>query len=388
MIVSRSKKVRWLVDCDSFFANCERLLHPELAWCPLCVWGDIVIAASYDLKVLGIRIWTPVWEAKKIAPPSTIFLPPRLGEYRKISSRLMEYLRSKALDIQVFSIDEAFVEFTWYDDIFSMDFAKMMVLLQQDVLRKIGIPISIWLAPTKILAKMFASLHKPYGVFVGLDEQVIDTVLQQVEYGDIPFIGRKTQKKIAHLCTTAYDFKGLPYGRVKQELGAGWLKLRFELNQCNALTLWRTGSLPKSIWRSYSFNPHFTYHKEEVWKHLLHNIEKLLMQLKLYECRTSCISLSFRDKWFKRFWAKKRLASPTRKRHQFISLCRKMFDTMPFGEWILYRSTWVHCTDIVDGKVTQSSLFDTKASQSRALDTVIHTLNQKLWPWTIRSWSG
>lgn len=125
-----------------------------------------MIAATYDLKALGIRIGTPVWEVKKLVGEETVFLPPRISEYQKISTKLMDYLRSKAIGIQIFSIDEAFVEFTGYDKVFGMEYEKMMHLLKRDVLKEIGIPVSIGLAPTKLLAKMFAGINKPYGVYV------------------------------------------------------------------------------------------------------------------------------------------------------------------------------------------------------------------------------
>ncbi len=265
MLIAPSKQVRWLIDCDSFFASCEISLRPELKWLPVCVWGDIVIAATYDLKALWISIWTPVWEVKKIAPLNTVFLKPRMEVYKEISWRLMSYLHKKAIDIQVFSIDEAFVEFTSYDRAYNMSYEKMMILLQRDIQQKIWIPVSIWLAPTKLLAKIGAGFAKPYGVFVCLEENDINVFLQSLPFWKIPFIGRQTQKKLRFTCETAFDFKKLAYEVVKQELWTSWLKIWFELNSYNAMTLWRQKTKPKSIGRSRSFNPYFTHDKQKVW---------------------------------------------------------------------------------------------------------------------------
>ena len=363
--MSPSSQVRWLIDCDSFFASCEYLLHPELKGRPVCVWGDIVIAASYDMKALGINIGTPVWEAKKIAWEDAVFLPPRIHEYQKISTRLMDYLQSKVLAMEVFSIDEAFVEFTGYDTVFAMDFEKMMRLLQRDIYQKIWIPVSIGLAPTKLLAKMFAWINKPNGVFACLHHAEIPWILAQLPLKKIPFVWTRTQESLAHHCETALDFMNLPYERVRQHMGKSWIKLWLELNGSNAMSFGRWGSNPKSIGRSRSFNPHFTSNKQEIWDRLMINIEKAIQQLIYCELRTQCISVWCRDKWFRRFGVKKVLSQPTQDRFEIINYCRELFERLPFSDELLYRSTGVRFTELSSWAVFQNSLFATDAERKR-----------------------
>ncbi len=360
-----SKQIRWLVDCDSFFASCELLLRPELVWRPVCIGWDIVIAATYDLKALGIRIGTPVWEVKKLVGEETVFLPPRISEYQKISTKLMDYLRSKAIGIQIFSIDEAFVEFTGYDKVFGMEYEKMMHLLKRDVLKEIGIPVSIGLAPTKLLAKMFAGINKPYGVYVWLDEQKRHQTLATMPIKKIPFIWSRTQERLEDLCETAMDFMRLPYEQVRQEMGKSWLKIWLELNGSHAMTFGRGGKNPKSIWRSRSFNPHFTCDKQVVWDRLLTNIERAVEELVHCELKTQSLSLWFRDKGFRRFGTKKRLPHPTQDRSELIKHCRELFEKMHFSPEILYRSTGVSFTELTPSAVFQNSLFATDAERKR-----------------------
>ena len=104
-----SKQLWFHVDCDSFFAACEILRHPELRDMYVCVGGDIIVAASYNAKYLGITTGTPIWEAKRILPKEkAYFFTPDIPYYAQVSEKLMKLLAYYSEAIEVFSIDEAF----------------------------------------------------------------------------------------------------------------------------------------------------------------------------------------------------------------------------------------------------------------------------------------
>lgn len=104
-----SRELWFHVDCDSFFAACEILRHPKLKDKYVCVGGDIIVAASYNAKYLGIKTGTPIWDARRMLPiDKSYFFPPDIPYYASISEKLMNILMNYSEKVEVFSIDEAF----------------------------------------------------------------------------------------------------------------------------------------------------------------------------------------------------------------------------------------------------------------------------------------
>ncbi len=132
------------MDCDSFFAACEILRHPELKENYVCVGGDIIIAASYNAKALGIKVGTPIWEARRILPAKkTHYFAPDISYYSEISQKLMVFLREYSEKIEIFSIDEAFCDMTGIPECFKMDAWDYALFLQKKILDEIGISVTV-----------------------------------------------------------------------------------------------------------------------------------------------------------------------------------------------------------------------------------------------------
>jgi nucleotidyltransferase/DNA polymerase involved in DNA repair len=149
---------------------------------------------------------TPVREAKKILPADAVYLPTDFVRYKEVSSRLMELLTSLSSKIEVFSIDEAFIDITDRQEKYNLDYPTLAKKLQQKILQEIGIPTSVGFAPTRILAKMFAEINKPLGTHVCLDQKSITETLADHSLADIPFVGRKSFERREYFCATAKDF--------------------------------------------------------------------------------------------------------------------------------------------------------------------------------------
>ena len=380
--------MRWLVDCDSFYASCEVYLNPKLRWLPVCIWWDIVIARSYEAKPYGIKVWTPMREAKKLLPDNAVYLPPNMTKYWQISTSLMSYLHEKCLAVEVFSIDEAFFEITHYDEMYHMSFERIANAMKRDIRKKIGIPVSIGLAPTRLLWKIFADIKKPFWEHIALSPEQIDHTLQQLPLADIPFIWPKTQKKLAWKCTSAYDYKALPYELVKSLLWKNWTQIRLELNSINAMNF-TSKKKPKSINRTRSFNPHFTSKKNEVWSRLLDNIDKACEHLIDKKLATKFIAVHFRTKDFQRFGVELKLPQATNDKIQITKIAKNLFDSVGFGE-IVFRTTWIYFWDLIDATHIQSSLFEKpkKTLQKKQLNDILYKINKKYGRGSIRLWEA
>ena len=380
MIIKRSDKVWWLIDCDSFYASCEVLRNPALRWKPVCVGRDkdIVLAATYEAKRYGIRTGTATWDAKKLYK-DIIIIPPDFAYYGRISEKLVEYLYGISERVEVFSIDESFVDLSWLAEHTEEAYKEFWEKLKIDIKNKIWIPVSIWLWPTKSLAKMFCKINKPRGQFVALEERSIDNVLKSHKVGDITFIWSQWNKKLQYMCKTAYDFKALNYEDVKNLMWQNGMKLRFELNSINAMTFGNPDK-PKGISRVWSFHPDFTTDKAKVYTYLLENFERAYTHLLDVHMKTKYIKVYTRDKDFNPYSMDVRLPYAINKRIRLSSIIKTLFEKV-FISWLMYRTTWIFLWELENNQHKQPSIFDIQNvhENNELLSNTINKLNKRFW---------
>lgn len=157
------------VDMDAYFASVEQKANPRLRGKPVVVVGDlnrrsIVLTASYEARVFGIRTGNLYWEARRLCPAVIAVIgDPR--KYAALSARLMEILEAFSDQVEVVSVDEAYLDVTGSLRLFQADGEKMARLVQERIDEALGLPASVGAAPNKILAKLAAGMRKPHGVF-------------------------------------------------------------------------------------------------------------------------------------------------------------------------------------------------------------------------------
>ena len=157
-----------LADCNNFYASCERVFNPALKNKPLIVLSNndgCVIARSNEAKVIGIRMGEPVFKAKKLIVENNVnVFSTNFALYGDMSKRVMSLLSNMSPDIEIYSIDEAFMDFSGIQDCF-----KLASEMRETVIKHTGIPISIGIAKTKTLTKVanhYAKRHTKEGVYV------------------------------------------------------------------------------------------------------------------------------------------------------------------------------------------------------------------------------
>lgn len=157
------------VDMDAYFASVEQMANPRLRGKPVVVVGDlhrrsIVLTASYEARAFGIKTGDLYWEARGLCP-SVI---PVIGEPRKylaLSQKIMETLEQFSDQVEVVSVDEAYLDVTASLRLFKADGEGMARLVQKSIDSVLGLPASVGAAPNKILAKLAAGMRKPRGIF-------------------------------------------------------------------------------------------------------------------------------------------------------------------------------------------------------------------------------
>ena len=248
-----------LADCNNFFVSCERVFRPELNGRPVIVLSSndgCAIARSNEAKALGIKMGDPLFKIRDIVRRNdvTIFSS-NMALYADFSRRIRMILRGYAPHIEVYSIDEAFLDLRGVDN---NDFDAFAKDLSLQCRRLTGIPVSVGVAPTKTLAKIAAELCKHYpklrgGCFMHKAAD-IEKVLRKTPIEDVWGIGRRTTPRLkAKGVTTAYDFSRLPKEWVKRNMGINGLRTWQELNGIPAIGFEANAEAKQSICNSRSF---------------------------------------------------------------------------------------------------------------------------------------
>lgn len=253
-----------LVDCNNFYASCQRVFEPHLIGKPVVILSNndgCVIARSNEAKALGIPMGAPAFEFKKLFEENNVFIySSNYALYGDMSSRVMNILSTYSPDIEVYSIDEAFLKFNGFD---FYNFDEYGIDIQKTVTKNTGIPISVGFAPTKALAKVANKIAKKFpertkSVYVIDNEEKRIKALKWTKIEDVWGIGRKHTKRLqAKNIFNAYQFTELPDDWVRKEMAVVGLRLKHELEGKPTLDL-ETPKSKKMIATTRSFEKSIT----------------------------------------------------------------------------------------------------------------------------------
>lgn len=257
-----------LVDCNNFYASCERVFRPDLNGKPIVVLSNndgCVIARSNEAKAIGIPMGAPAFKHQEIFIANQIHVfSANFALYGDMSHRVMTILQSFCPEIEIYSIDEAFLDFSGFD---YTDLRAYLLEISKNVQKWTGIPISIGLAPTKALAKVANRVAKKYPTQTQ-SVHIIDTELKRIKalkwlaVDDIWGIGRKHAQKLHSInIKTAWDFVNLNDNYVKSSMSIVELRLKKELMGVSVLEL-ETPKPKKNIATTRSFDKNYTTFEE------------------------------------------------------------------------------------------------------------------------------
>ena len=246
-----------LVDCNNFYASCERVFNPSLNGKPVVVLSNndgCVIARSNEAKSLGIKMGVPVYQIKDLVKQHDVAVfSSNYTLYGDMSGRVMSMLAELAPEIEIYSIDEAFLNLTGIKDLQSLG-----TNIVRKVSRGTGIPVSIGIAPTKTLAKMankFAKKYPAYNRLCIIDtEEKREKALKLFEIGDVWGIGRRQAAKLEKQgVKTAYDFTQLPGSWVRKNMTVVGERTWKELRGISCIDMESAPPAKKQICTSRSF---------------------------------------------------------------------------------------------------------------------------------------
>jgi DNA polymerase-4 len=185
------------IDMNAFFASVEQQSNPALRGKPVAVSGSesrtVILTASYEARAYGVKTGMTLWEARQKCP-ELILVPTNNRLYTWVSSRIIDIMRDYTPLVEVFSIDEAFLDITGSVNLFGGT-ERICALIKARIREDHGITCSIGVAPNKLLAKLASDMQKPDGLTViGCDE--IATVLERLPIRELCGIGRKTEQQL------------------------------------------------------------------------------------------------------------------------------------------------------------------------------------------------
>lgn len=245
-----------MVDCNNFYASCERVFDPSLEGRPVVVLSNndgCVIARSNEAKALGIAMGEPAYKREDFYARSGVrVLSSNYALYGDMSARVMRTLGLFSAEAEVYSIDECFLRLKGLDSRSLVDTARE---IRATVKKWTGIPVGVGIARTKTLAKVANRLAKKGdGVRLLEDEDDIDRVLQGTEPGDVWGIGRRSARFLAACgVRTALDLKRRPDDWVRRQLTVTGLRTVLELRQVPCIALEDAPPPARSLVCSRSF---------------------------------------------------------------------------------------------------------------------------------------
>jgi len=248
-----------LIDCNNFFVSCERIFRPDLEDKPVAVLSSndgCVVARSNEVKALGIPMAAPAFKYREIFDRHSIVkFSANLELYGNMSRRITELLTTITPRIEVYSVDESFLDLSQLD---IRDYTAWGDAVRESILRWTGLPVSIGIAPSKTLAKLASDRGKKQlslgGVLSLVDNPQLDQHLSEVPVDNVWGIGWRLNPKLrAEGLNSALHLAQLRPQRAQQLMGIRGRQLVAELNGVCCFGLDLEHQKPKSIMRSRTF---------------------------------------------------------------------------------------------------------------------------------------
>jgi len=376
-----------LIDCNNFYVSCERVFNPNLNGKPVVVLSNndgCAISRSDEAKRLGIPMGAPIFKYRSIINQhNVIVLSSNYPLYADMSNRVMTTISNFIPDVEIYSIDEAFLKFEGYENYDLFSYASKM---RNIILKWTGIPTSVGIAPTKSLAKISNKIARKFPsqtkhVYVLDTDYKRSKALNYFPLNDIWGIGRRLSKRLQNIgCKNASDFVNLPEQWVKSNLSIVELKIQQELKGISNLDL-DSLKIKKSIATTRSFEKPISdlgKLKERVSTFSLSCAEKLRRQNSLCNVMIVFIRSNYFRKDLKQHSCSRVVTLPYPTNSSFVlnNYALKAIENM-FQDKIDYKKAGVIVTSLVPNNSYQLGIFENEDYRHKPLMKTMDYINSK-----------
>lgn len=375
-----------LVDCNNFYASCERVFNPNLRNKPIVILSNndgCIIARSNEAKALGLKMGDPYFMVKdKLKQHGVAVFSSNYTLYGDMSARVMQTLEQFSPEIECYSIDEAFLNLQG----FKQDLTTYAVEIRRIVKQWTGIPVSVGIAPTKTLAKIANYLAKKTPELNGVMElnnlAILEMALANTPVQDIWGIGRQSARFLLHSgIDTALKFRDCDNRWVRQHLHVVGLRTVEELRGISCIPLELVSPLKKGITTSRSFGKKVT-DKEELKQALVTYTSRAAEKLRASHLQASNLYVFIRtnpfsktDKWFSNAKCLT-LPHPTNYTPELVQYAAKCLDAI-YRPGFSYTKCGITFTDLVQEGAGNLDLFYAENSaKQQALMQALDKLNR------------
>ncbi|HAJ92273.1 MAG TPA: DNA polymerase IV [Gammaproteobacteria bacterium] len=363
-----------LVDMNAFFASIEQYDHAEWRGRPVAITnglqGSCIITCSYEARAYGIKTGMRLKYGRQLCP-ELIQCPAHPERYAAISTAIMKALQDITPDIEVFSVDEAFLDVTHCQRLLGTP-AQIARLTKQKVFEASGILCSVGISGDKTTAKFAAKLNKPDGLTVvppwASAERLRDVPVTEL-CGIAKGIGRFLAGYGVHTCG---EVKKLPVSVLARRFGNPGRRIWYMCQGQDPAALQQEVPAPKTIGHGKIVPPN-TRDPDVLLTYLMHMSEKVGARLRRHhlQARTFATGLRTTEGWA---GSKLQCALPTNDGHQIMALCRSVIDKVWQGQGIY--QVQVTALDPVDSG-SQLELFDVMDNTQDDVNAVMDAVNRR-----------
>lgn len=354
-----------LCDCNNFFVSCERIDRPDLDGKPVVVLSandGCIISRSQEAKDIGIQMGEPFYKYKNyLEKHGVAIFSTDFSFYRKISKKVMEILACYTDDLEVYSVDEAFMNLSIAT---VPNVERYAADIQKRVYEKTKIPISIGIAPTKTLAKLASDYSKKRSETLGIynlaDGRDLHEFLKKIPAQDIWGIGRRSLEflKRYRICS-AYDYMALDDLVLKKERGIGGLYTAWELRGISCVHTEKNFA-KKGIQVARSFGGAL-YTEVELRDPIAQFIGMAASEMRRQGSRAGSVSVWIRTDWFREdHYANSSgcvLPHPLSNDGELVSVAFELLSKI-YREGVPYKKAGVFLSDFSSAVYTQNMLFE------------------------------
>ena len=382
----KSSSIIGHLDADCFYVSCERVRFSGLRGKPVGVLGNqgaCVIAKSYELRAKGVKTGVPIWDAHKLCPEA-IYVKRDFHWYEVLSRKILQITKEVSPSVEYYSVDELFFDASYLPRAFNLPMTDACKALQGRILKETGIPISIGIAPTKILAKLASDSSKPYGSGVLLTEETRWSLLSKLPVTEITGIAKKSGIRLGkHGIYTCDQFASADRKLIRRELTKKGEDLWWEINGISVIPLLTQRPYHKNIARGGSLGG-ATNDEARLKAWVARNTERLIEALDTNEfyCQRIALFLGFIE-GFGTF-GHADLFEPSAHFEEIYPIAIALFEAAwkpgkeinymhVFGEKLQFRNSY------------QASLFSKKNTNRLGNSAIMKLVNQKVGRFAVRS---
>ena len=376
------------IDADAFFASCELARNPHLRGKPVMVLGKLdscILAKSPEAKKAGVTTAMPVWYAKKLCP-NGIFIHGDFRYYTLMSRQMMAILCEWSPVVEVYSVDEAFVDMNGLRGMYRKSFDQIGDKIREQIRNQMGITVSVGVSVNKTLAKMACEVNKPDGTTI-VSNRGIDEFLAKLPVTDVPGIGYSRSELLKkYKIENCLQLAKMPQSFVQRLFGKMGILLWRELHGETSFPLLSDPPPPKNIGRTSSFEKPVTDIRLVEGLAFFH-LERALNALYRHRMIVGEITLHLRSKDFQIYGIPYRFSKPTADFFKISKALKSLINQIPNGQ--IWRSTGVILSKLSDGKNLQFDLFEgaEKALNNEKITSAKTDLNDRYGQFTVRSGS-